>query len=105
MRTRRDFHFRSRSSANHCWPFRFRRRALSHKLVLKLAHETLHRPRAGFTKGADRSSAWNIVGNTQQVIRIFLPSLTMCKSVQGFAHPQRTFAAGCALAATLVRVE
>src|SRR5258706_9250727 len=41
----------------------FVRRPLGDKLVLELAHETLHRPAAPFAKGANRAPAGNVAGN------------------------------------------
>ena len=40
-----------------------------------------------------------------QVIRIALAAFPVREAMQGFGHPERTFAAGRALAAAFVRVE
>src|SRR5436190_649051 len=104
LRTRRDLHF-TRWASPAARPPRFIRRTFGDELILELPDKTLHRPRTGFTKGADGASAGNVVRDAEQVIRVALPAFTMREAMQRLAHPERALAAGRALAATLMRVK
>src|SRR5216683_1035541 len=85
-------HFRGRHD-----PPLFIRRALGYKLIFKLTHKALHRPGAGFAKGANGPATGDVVGDTDQIVRIGLAALAMTEAVESFAHPERTFATRGAL--------
>ena len=75
------------------------------KFVFELRHKTLHRPGTGFAERADRAAAGNVVGNLHEIIRVLRAAFAVCEAMQRLVHPERTFAAGCALAAAFVRVK
>src|ERR1035437_5949375 len=79
--------------------------AFGNKFVFELRYETLHRPGAGFAERANRAAAGNVVGDLHEVIRVLLAAFAVRETVQRLAHPERTFAAGRALAAAFVRVK
>src|SRR5258708_1142933 len=104
MGARGDFHL-CRRPLPFVRPSFFIRRSALAELIFKFSDKTLHRPRAGFAKRADGPASGNVVGNAYQVISVTASSPSMRQSMQGLAHPKRTLAAWCALAATLMRIE
>src|ERR1035437_10270286 len=79
--------------------------AFGDKFVFELRQETLHRRRTGFAERANRAATGNGVGDLHEVIRVLLAAFAVRETVQRLAHPERTFAAGRALAAAFVRVK
>src|SRR5438093_4956683 len=77
-------------------------RAPGNKFVLKFRHEALHRPGARFAEGADGPPAGDIVRDAEQIIRVALAALAVRQAMKRLAHPERTFPARGALAATFV---
>src|SRR5204863_4920436 len=103
LRCRREFRFYGRVRAfDSATPFI--RRAPRNKLVFELVHKAQHRPGAGFAEGADGPSL-DVLCDMDQIIRVLLAPEPVREAMQRLAHPERTFAAGSALAAALVRVE
>src|SRR5207245_163107 len=104
LRIHRDFQFAGCPNAT-AWAPGFVRRALRDEFVFELAHEALHRPGAGFAKGANGPAAGDIVGDLDEVIGILPATLAVGKPIEHFGHPEGSFAAGGALAAAFVGVE
>src|SRR2546428_315993 len=71
----------------------FTRNPSRHKFILKLSHKTLHGPGAGFTEGANRPAAGDVVGDSDQVIGVRFAALAVSEAVEGLAQPERAFAA------------
>src|SRR5258706_4238284 len=104
LRTCRHCQFRPRPKSQFRPAFLIRG-ATRDKLVLELPDKTLHWPRASFSERANRPATGDVVRNPDQVVRVALAPFAMSQTMQGFGHPQRTFAARGALAAAFVRVK
>src|SRR5579871_2446058 len=97
--------FRFSRSGSFLCVARFISGAFGDKFILELRDKTLNRPGAGFTEGADRAAARNVVRDADQIIGVLLAAVTVGQAMQGLVHPQSAFAAGRALAAAFVRVK
>ena len=82
LRTRRQFHLSCGSGAL-AGAALFVGRAPGDEFILELADEALHRPGAGFAKGADRAPAGDVVGNPDQVIGVALAGLPRASAGAG----------------------
>jgi len=68
------------------------------EFITKLGDEALSRPSASLAKSANCSSC-DVIRDAREDIRISLVPSTLQQTTRHFAHPERTFAAGSALAA------
>jgi len=84
---------------------RFVSSAFGNKFVFEFCDKTLHRPRAGLAKGANRSAAGNVIRDFDQIIRVTRAAFAVRETMERLAHPKRAFAAWSALAAAFVREE
>ena len=60
----------------------FIRSTLRHKLVLELADEALHRPRARFAESADGATAGNVIRDLHEVIGVTLAPTAVGEAMQ-----------------------